>query len=659
MTALLAILSADGQHTDDRVVARMLGRMGSRGGSRALIWRDREMVIAVTRHEWEFSEAFSGPSLVVQDGDFVVVADASLYYRDDLRRKLTAKGVRPKGDTASHLVLAAYQAFGEKCPEILEGDFAFIIWNRATQTVFWSRDHAGQRPLFYAEFGGSLVVSSTIGAFSEHPAWSAELDLVSVALDAAGLIFSGSDETCYRGLFTARAGYSYSKKSAARAQSSRWWNPSVVEPSRPSSAEEAAEELLRLLGTAVTERLDSGRRTAIWLSGGCDSTALFAAGRHQMARRGIADRLQPVSVSYPVGDPGREDERIKAVAEMWNTSIKWLDIADVPLFEPSPERAAQRCEPYAHVFEQWMRKISNASRETGARVALTGHGGDCLFQSSPVYLADVLAKGRLVRLSRELRALGVETNRMRYIFNWAIQPLLPDSLLSLAGWIRGRHLRGHFERPIPRWIREDFATRNQIRERTRAGSPRTRRGSRAAHEMYWYLTEPLYPRLSALIAGYALEEGIEIRNPFYDKRVIDFAASRPHAERNSLGERKRLLRQAMRALLPDDVLTPRAVKPGTLAGYFETSMRAAAPMLEQHLEKSVLAELGVVDLPALQRSLGIYMHGRESAYVREQLYFAVQTELWLRANRRGPATMASEVKELVSSGASEKVVTTV
>jgi asparagine synthase (glutamine-hydrolysing) len=271
----------------------------------------------------------------------------------------------------------------------------------------------------------------------------------------------------------------------------------------------------------------------------------------------------------------------------------------------------------------------------------------------------VLAKGRFVRLSRELRALRVDANRIRYIFNWAIQPLLPDSLLSFAAWIRGRPLRGYFERPIPRWIRNDFATSNQIRERTRAGSPRTRRGSRAAHEMYWYLTEPLYPRLNALIAGYALEEGIEIRSPFYDKRVIEFAASRPPAERSSLGERKRLLRQAMRGLLPDDVLTPRAVKPGTLAGYFEKSMRAAAPLLEQTLEKSLLAELGVVDLPALQRSLGLYMQGRETAYVREQLYFVVQTELWLRANLPRPATMESEIQELVWLAASEKGVTTV
>ncbi len=650
MTALLAILSADGQHADDRVVARMLGRMAARGDARASIWRDRDVVMAVRRPEWEFNEG-SGASLVVQDGDLVAVADASLYYRDDLRRKLADNGVRPKGHTPSHLILAAYQAFGENCPEILEGDFAFIIWNRATQTVFWSRDHSGVRPLFYAEFGSTLVISSGISAFPEHPASSPELDLVSLALDAAGLIFSGLDETCYRGVFVARAGYSYSKKSTARTRSSRWWNPSVVEPSDPSSAEEAAEELLRLLGTAVAERLDEGRPTALWLSGGCDSSALFAAGQYRLTQLGMGERLRPVSVSYPVGDPGREDERIKAIGEMWNTPIKWLDISDVPLFEATPERAAQRCEPYAHVYEQWMRKIADASRETGARVALTGHGGDFLFQVSPVYLADILAKGRLVRLSRELRALRVSTNKMRYIFNWAIQPHLPESLLSLAAWIRGRHLSGYFERPVPRWIRGDFASANQIRERTRAGSPRTRRGSRAAHEMYWYLTEPLYPRLNALTAGYALEEGIETRNPFYDKRVIEFAASRPHAERSSLGERKRLLRQAMRALLPDDVLTARAVKPGTLAGYFATSMRAAAPLLKQTLEKSLLAELGVVDLPALKRSLGAYLHGRETAHSREQLYFIAQTELWLRANLHRPATMGSEIQGLVSAGA--------
>jgi asparagine synthase (glutamine-hydrolysing) len=266
-------------------------------------------------------------------------------------------------------------------------------------------------------------------------------------------------------------------------------------------------------------------------------------------------------------------------------------------------------------------------------VAINGHGGDFLFQVTPVYLADLLAKGRLLRLTREVRALQISVKWPRYVFEWAIQPLLPKLALSALARIRGRHLRGYFERPIPGWISADFTAKHGLRERTRLGSPRTSHGSRAAYEMYWYLTTPLYPRLNSLIAQYALEQGVEMRSPFYDRRVIEFAASRPSSERNSLGEKKILLRRAMRGLLPDDVLTPRSVKPGTLAGYFERSMKAAVPLLEETLKSPRLAELGVIDGPKLQRALGRYVRGPEQPYLREQLFFITQVESWLQAKQ--------------------------
>src|SRR3954464_2187159 len=107
MTAILGVFASDEALTDDAVVASMLTQMASRGQARSGLWREGGAVIAISRHEWEFGPDFSGAALVVQDGDHVVAADASLYYREDLRRKLAAKGVRPKGDTPSHLILAA------------------------------------------------------------------------------------------------------------------------------------------------------------------------------------------------------------------------------------------------------------------------------------------------------------------------------------------------------------------------------------------------------------------------------------------------------------------------------------------------------------------------------------------------------------------------
>jgi asparagine synthase (glutamine-hydrolysing) len=636
MTAILAMFANDGHTADEALVTRMLGRMGSRGGARASVWREGGVVIAISRHEWEFGPGFSGPVLIVQDGDHVIAADASLYYRDDLRRKLAEKGVRPKGQTPSHLILAAYQAFGEKCPEMLEGDCSFVIWDRKKLRVFCSRDYCGYRPLFYAEFGSMFIVASTLGAVLEHPKCSGQLNLAVVALDAVGLDLATSAETSYENVFRLSAGSTLSQSIDTPARQTQWWDPKVTEPSRPTPAEEASLELVSLLGAAVEQRLDSSNATSIWLSGGCDSTAVFAAGQALLADRGESDRLRPVSVSYPEGDSGREDEKITAIGEMWRTPITWVDILDVPLFDSSLSRVASRDEPHVHVFEEWMRAVSRASRKVDARVALNGHGGDFLFQVSSVYLADMLAHGRVISLAREMRAQGVRfKSAARPLFKWGVQPLLPAPMLRLAEKVRGRPIYGHFDRPIPSWYRAEFSRSHGIAERARQGGPRPKGGSRAAHEMSWYLTQPTFPRANAATAEIALQEGIEMRSPFYDRRVIEFSASRPVAERNSLAQSKRLLRRAMTGLLPDDVLVPRLRKPGTLAGYFESSMKASASLLQSAFHDPILGKLGIVEPRLLQRALNAYLRGANQDYLRDQLFSTLQAELWLRARTVG------------------------
>jgi asparagine synthase (glutamine-hydrolysing) len=632
MSAILAIIGSDGRVIEDAQVARMLGRMASRGSAHASVWREGGVVIAVSRNEWELGPGFSGPALVVQDGDLIVAADASIYYRDDLKRKLAVKGVQPKGSSSSHLILAAYQAFGEKCPEILEGDFSFIIWDRKARKVFCSRDHSGQRPLFYAELGNCLVIASAIGAILEHPRCDGKLNLAALAVDAAGMIYSGYEETCYRGVYTAPAGSALSRNGDGQIGVSRWWDPPKREPARPDSTANAAEELVSILSAAVKERIGAAVSTSIWLSGGWDSTAVFAAGQKMLNAEGKHRRLYPISVSYPPGDSGREDERIAAVGAMWNVPINWVDIADVPLFGADAQRlVAERDEPYAHVYEQWTRTLCRSSLGANSRIALNGHGGDLLFQVSPVYLADLLARGKVLTLARHCRSMGMSLKHYRYFFQWVLQPLLSDRMLSGFARIRGRYLRGYFERPVPLWMRTPFTSAHQLAERGRSGTPRAPSGSHAAYEAYWCLTQPFFSRINSFIAGYALEEGVEIRTPFYDRRIIEFALTRPIRERNTAGEQKLLLRHAMRNLLPVEVLAPRPIKTGTLGGYFGNSMRDAASVFDSAFKAPELAKLGIVDSDSLRRAVRVYLRGAGDLLLGEQLFTTLQAELWLRA----------------------------
>src|SRR5262245_18336821 len=103
-------------------------------------------MLAVTRHEWETAPAFARESLIADDGTVVVVADATLYYRDELRQRLAGHGVHLSRDCSpSDAILTAYYLWGDDAPRELEGDFAFILWDRRRHRALCARDFGGKR----------------------------------------------------------------------------------------------------------------------------------------------------------------------------------------------------------------------------------------------------------------------------------------------------------------------------------------------------------------------------------------------------------------------------------------------------------------------------------------------------------------------------------
>lgn len=640
MTAILGIFSSDGQPIEDALVTRMLGGMGPRGGACASVWREGGVVIAVSRHEWEFGSGFSGPVLVVQDGDLVVAADASLYYRDDLRRKLADKGVRPSGQTPSHLILAAYQVLGERCAEILEGDFSFIIWDRKSRRIVAARDFMGRRPLFFAELGTTLVIASAVGGILEHPLSSRDLNLPSIAEAMAGYVGSGST-TCYRCVSRLHAGLTLIREGKSRLRTELNWEAPTFHSGNSLSFDDAAEQLREMLSAAVAERLSHVGSSTVWMSGGRDSTAVFAAGMDVIRRRSLATDLHPISISYPEGDSGREDEAIGSVAAHWKVPVKWLSISDIPLLDLPLEHAARRDEPLAHIFEGAYRTLAAATESMGSHVALDGVGGDQLFLRSNVQLADLFRTGNWLALARDWKAAGLGNSGFVTFFQLAVQPVLPTSMLLGARRLRhGRPLGAWLRRRLPPWISEDFTRQHELEEYDRVLAPRRRGETVGSTESRWYFTDPFFPCVFRLGADYALEHGVELRSPLYDRRIIELAATRPASDHPVGMEGKRLLRHAMRDLLPSAVLAPREARTGTPQDYAGNALRdfLSVPFNER-FPSSALENLGLIDVTALERARLKFLR-MGSFDLRLPLLLTLHTEFWLHA--RGIGVRAAE-----------------
>lgn len=630
MSGLLGAFGSAAEIADPPVLAAMAAAMRGRGTELQDPVRGHTRLLAAVQHEWELGPALGDATALADEDDLTVAADATLYYHDDLLRALESRGVRTRGTGAASLILAAYRAWGERCIEHLEGDFAFVLHDRGTGTVFCGRDFVGNRPLFYAPVGESLLVASSLSSLLRHPQCSGELNLVAVAEAAAGL-YGADQDTAYRAIRSLPAGRSLSWAGGAPRVSGAWEPPHPPRSRAPLS--EAAEELRELLGAAVRERLaPAGQKTAVWLSGGYDSTAVYGAGAKALGDQGRLPDLEAVSMSYPPGDSGREDELIEQVVAHWNTSVRWVDINNVPVYDRAEQRAGDRDDPYMHAFEMWNRSLARESVAAGARVAWTGLGGDALFQVSPIYFADLFRGGRWLSTWREWRGSGFRGSGFRSFFGWAIQPSLPPVALRAAAVLRcGRPLRGYIERTPPEWIDHAFVRRHRLVARERNATPPRRNRTHADRELIWYLSHPYAARVYSTLAGLALEEGVEVRSPLMDRRIIRFALSRPRTDRRSGGETKRALRNAVRGWVPEAVLAPRTRKTGTTATYFDRMTRQVhAELLSSAFAAPVLAELGIVDAKVLRERSAEYLRtGRMELGL--PLFLTLQTELWLRS----------------------------
>lgn len=640
MSGIAALMSRGGGPADPTALTPMLGRMRGRGADRMDTRLAGCVALAVGRNEWELARGFHGPAMLAEDRGLILAADATLYHAADLRTQLARVGVRPSGGSASHLILAAYRAWGVDGVARLEGDFAFVLWDPRSRTLLCARDFAGMRPLHFAEAGRMLIVASTVAAVLEHPLCPRDLNVAMIGETAASL-YGVPDQTCYSAVRALPAGH-LATFGNGRTELRRFWDPPSITPFRKASFEEGALELGTLLESAVTERLDVEAPTSVWMSGGRDSTAVFGAGAAAIRDLRATGRLAPVSLSFPLGDPAREDEAIEAVLARWRTSSRWIDIEGVRLLDGLEERGALADDPFLYAFDPVLRALAKGSRAVGARAALTGNGGDYLFTVTDVYLSDLFYRGHWPRLAREwpLRA----PHGRRPFFWWVIRPGLPAWLCTVGAALRGgRELVHPTQPPAPPWIQPHVVA--AYRARTDGTSPRKGWGDSAAAEMRQALTGATLGRLHQGVGRIVLASGVELRCPLLDSRVVAFAAGRPWWERSADPDTKRLLRAAMQGVLPSEIAARRDRRAGNPGSYFDCLARDVVPrLIRARFPDSRLAELGIVNQAVLLRVAEEFARGgaREWGYHLTQ---TLNTELWLRGRSEAATMTASPAEE--------------
>ena len=204
----------------------------------------------------------------------------------------------PSDATDAELVLHAYAAWGEACPEHLLGDFAFAVWDSRRERLFCVRDQMGVKPFYYAQSPSQIVFGNTIDCLRRHPGVSGDLNELAIAdflLFGCNLDVGSSTFAHIRCLPPAHT------LVAARGevQLRRYWTLPIDEPVYYKRSADYVDRFRELLTTAVCDRLRTDR-VAVFMSGGLDSTLLAAEARAQLpaadsvsAFTGVYDRLIP------------------------------------------------------------------------------------------------------------------------------------------------------------------------------------------------------------------------------------------------------------------------------------------------------------------------------------------------------------------------------
>ena len=393
VSTLLAVLSGnDARSTPPSAALRATLRSTSGEAARIGAWTsdDQRAGLAVAREDWECQPWLAGDADVVSLGHVSVVADASLYSRHALAAELVRAGHPVVDDSPTALIAAVYLSRGPAGVIALNGDFAFVLWDAQRQTMLLGRDFVGSRTLYYTIDKGRLIAASTLsGVLTALGGTRAQLRSSRARRSGIGPLSHPSGRTCYSGVWAVPAGQRAERGPIARADVvARWSAPtfetgsSTIVHRRSPRAPRAAQARGRgPNGARPLHDLDERR---LRLDRRVRDGALGAGERDAGTGRDAVGQL-------PVGDQGREDDIIEMVLKHHGVQGRFIDSAELPLLGEIARNAAKRDQPFAALYDGFFRRASRGSRDVGARVALSGHGGDILFDAPLVYFADLIS----------------------------------------------------------------------------------------------------------------------------------------------------------------------------------------------------------------------------------------------------------------------------
>jgi asparagine synthase (glutamine-hydrolysing) len=554
-----------------------------------------------------------------------IVINGEVYNYRELGAELRARGHRLRTHSDSEVVAHAYDAWGLDFLTRLDGMFALALWDGAARRLVLARDRMGEKPLYYAGVDGQLVFASELTALRAHPAVPATLDLRALSQYLA-LEYVPAPLSILRAVSKLEPGQALVLENGSLRKHTYWeLNPAAASTAAAASYAGVVQDLRSRLDRAVQSRLVSDVPLGVFLSGGIDSSAVAALAARQGAldtfsigfqERSFDESVHARTVAAHIGS--RHHERILRGAEMPELVPALPAILDEPLGDASIIPTAL---------------LSRFAREQ-VTVTLGGDGGDELFAGYPMHHAQRVASwaravpgsflGLAERIVRTLpaseRNFSFAFKALTFLRGARAEPPL-NHALWMSSFARAEQL-GLLSNDVWREIGSEFdpfAAITSAWQRSH-GAPML---ARATHlDATTYLPNDILMKVDRA----SMHVALEVRAPLLAHDVVELAFAVPDSFRMRGVTGKRLLRDAVRDLLPASILQrPKKGFGIPVAAWLRGPLRS---LLHDVLDPDSLAQSGLYRPQAVLRMLAEHRSG--AADHRKPLWTLFVLELWRR-----------------------------
>jgi asparagine synthase (glutamine-hydrolysing) len=476
-----------------------------------------------------------------EDRDSVIVFNGEIYNHLEVRQELEQRGHRFYTHCDTETVLHAFLEWDTNCFERLRGMFAAAIWCESRQRLVIARDRIGIKPLYIAERGNDLFFASELKGILIHPEIERQISLQ--GLDCfLSMNYVPSPWTLIDGIQKLPPGY-WLEWQYGRVDKQPYWQMPEMAPSS-ISLEDAKSELDRLLRQSVNEHLMSDVPLGVWLSGGVDSTTIL-----HYAAEASTTRLRTFSISFN-GRSFDESPYINEVARQYGTLHEQLDLNP----EQDLEGAIQELSYYSDepsadsgALPVWF--LSKLCKQH-CTVAFSGEGADEVFGGYLTYRANRIAANlrqlpqAALRLAQQaLNALPASNEKIS--FEYKAKRLLQGSLLPpdqshvyWNGTFSELEKAALVNTPLPGALLEVLS---QLRSRL----PGDGIEPFLEFDQSYFLPDDILVKSDRI----SMAHSVEVRPPFLDHRILEFAATLPSNLKINGDRQKFVLKELMRPKL--------------------------------------------------------------------------------------------------------------